>query len=146
MAYNVRRSFNEIRAEDLLTEQGLRVAELALWSATSDGLVERHELEGIVSTIRQVPGLDDFDEDDAQALLEDMAEFDDDAKVTARLHELAAGISEPGLRRAAFQLAVYCASSDGEFSRDETDFLEWLASAFGLAPAEAEAMILEVIP
>lgn len=146
MAYNVRRSFNEIRAEDLLTEQGLRVAELALWSATSDGLVERHELEGIVSTIRQVPGLDDFDEDDAQALLEEMAELADDPAVTARLHSLAAGITEPGLRRAAFQLAVYCASSDGEFSADETDFLEWLASTFGFDPEAAESLILEVIP
>jgi len=146
MAYNVRRSFNEIRAEDLLTEQGLRVAELALWSATSDDLVERHELEGIVSTIRQVPGLGDFDEDDAQTLLEEMAEFEDDEAVTARLHALAAGITDLGLRRAAFQLAVYCASSDGEFSADETDFLEWLASAFGFAPEDAEAMIHEVIP
>lgn len=146
MAYNVRRSFDEIRAEDLLTEQGLRVAELALWAATSDGLVERHELEGIVSTIRQVPGLGDFDEDDAQSLLVEMAEFDSDEAVTARLHALAAGITELGLRRAAFQLAVYCASSDGEFSADETDFLEWLASAFGFAPEDAEAMIHEVIP
>lgn len=146
MAYNVRHSFNEIRAEDLLTEQGLSVAELALWSATSDGLVEQHELEGIVSTIRQVPGLADFDEDDAKALLEEMAELDSDDAVTARLHSLAAGITEPGLRRAAFQLAVYCASSDGEFSQDETDFLEWLASAFGFAPEAAEALVLEVIP
>ena len=96
--------------------------------------------------IRQVPGLGDFDEDDAKALLEDMAEFDEYAKVTARLHALAAGITEQGLRRAAFQLAVYCASSDGEFSEDETDFLEWLASAFDLDPNAAEALILEVIP
>jgi tellurite resistance protein len=146
MPYNVRRSFNEISAEDLLTEQGVLVAELALWSATSDGLVERHELDGIVSTIRQVPGLADFDEGDAESLLEDMAEYDDDLKVTARLHGLAAGITEPGLRRAAFQLAVYCASSDGEFSADETDFLEWLAVAFGFGPEAAETMIREVIP
>ena len=146
MSDRFRRSFNEISAEDLLTEQGVRVAELALWSATSDGLVEAHELNGIVATIRQVPGLGDFDEDDAKALLEDMAEFDEDAKVTARLHALAAGITEQGLRRAAFQLAVYCASSDGEFSADETDFLEWLASAFDLDPNAAEALILEVIP
>jgi tellurite resistance protein len=146
MSFSVRRSFSEIRVEDLLTEQGICVAELALWAATSDGLVERHELEGIVRTIRQVPGLEDFDEGDAEALLEDMAEYDDDAKVTARLHALAAGITEPGLRRAAFQLAVYCASSDGEFSADETDFLEWLAAAFGLDPEAAEAMIREVIP
>lgn len=146
MPYNVRRSFDEISAEDLLTEQGVLVAELALWSATSDGLVERHELDGIVSTIRQVPGLADFDEGDAESLLEDMAEYDDDTKVTARLHGLAAGITEPGLRRAAFQLAVYCASSDGEFSADETDFLEWLAAAFGFGPEAAEAMIKEVIP
>ena len=146
MSDTVRRSFNEISAEDLLTEQGVRVAELALWSATSDGLVEAHELNGIVATIRQVPGLGDFDEDDAKALLEHMEEFDDDAKVAARLHALAAGITEQGLRRAAFQLAGYCASSDGEFSDDETDFLEWLASAFDLDPDAAEAMITEVIP
>jgi tellurite resistance protein len=146
MSDRVCRSFNEISAEDLLTEQGVRVAELALWSATSDGLVEAHELNGIVATIRQVPGLGDFDEDDAKALLEHMAEFDDDAKVTSRLHALAAGITEQGLRRAAFQLAVYCASSDGEFSEDETNFLEWLASAFDLDPDAAEAMITEVIP
>jgi tellurite resistance protein len=146
MSFSVRRSFSEIRVEDLLTEQGVRVAELALWAATSDGVVERHELEGIVRTICQVPGLEDFDDADAESLLEDMAEYDDDAKVTARLHALAAGITEQGLRRAAFQLAVYCASSDGEFSVDETDFLEWLASAFSFEPEEAEAMIREVIP
>lgn len=146
MPYNVRHSFTEISAEDLLTEQGVRVAELALWSASSDGVVERHELDGIVSTIRQVPGLADFDEDDAQAILGDMAEFDDDAAVTARLRALAAGITDPGLRRAAFQLAVYCASSDGEFSADETAFLDWLAAAFGFEPEAIEAMIHEVIP
>ena len=73
-------------------------------------------------------------------------EREGDEAVTARLHALAAGITELGLRRAAFQLAVYCASSDGEFSADETDFLEWLASAFGFAPEDAEAMIHGVIP
>lgn len=146
MSYSVRGSFGRISAEDLITEQGVQVAELALWAATSDGVVEPHELDGIVSTIRQVPGLEDFDEDDAHALLEDMAAYDDDAKVTARLHALAAAIVEPGLQRAAFQLAVYCASSDGEFSRDESDFLEWLATAFGFDPAAAEAMVLEVVP
>ncbi len=146
MAYSVRRSFSEIREEDLLTEQGVRVAELALWSATSDGEVETHELDGIVATIQQIPGLSDFDDDDARALLEEMAAHDTEPKVTARIHALAAGITEPGLRRAAFQLAVYCASSDGEFSADETDFLEWLASAFGFDGDTAEAMVREVIP
>ncbi len=146
MAYSVRRSFSEIREEDLLTEQGVRVAELALWSATSDGEVETHELDGIVATIQQIPGLSDFDEDDARALLEEMAAQDTEPKVTARIHALAAGITEPGLRRAAFQLAVYCASSDGEFSADETDFLEWLAAAFGFDGDTAESMVREVIP
>lgn len=146
MTYNVRRSFTEIRDEDLLTDQGVRVAELALWSATSDGEVEAHELDGIVSTIRQVPGLADFDEDDARALLDEMAAHDTEARVEARINALAAGITEPGLRRAAFQLAVYCASSDGEFSADESDFLEWLASAFGFDGDTAETMVREVIP
>lgn len=146
MTYSVRQSFSEIRDEDLLTDQGVRVAELALWSATSDGEVEPHELDGIVSTIQQVPGLSDFDEDDARALLDEMAAYDTEASVTARVHALARGITEPGLRRAAFQLAVYCASSDGEFSEDEADFLEWLAGAFGFDDATADALVREVAP
>jgi tellurite resistance protein len=146
MPYHPRRSFTDLGDEDALLEQGVQVAELALWAATSDGLIERHELDGIVRTIAQIPGLGDFDEDDARALLDDMTEYDDDAKVSARLHLLATGIRDPGLQRAAFQLAVYCASSDGEFSADETDFLEWLAVTFGFAPEAAEAMIHEVIP
>lgn len=146
MTYSVRQSFSEIREEDLLTDQGVRVAELALWSASSDGEVETHELDGIVSTIRQVPGLGDFDEDDARALLEEMAAYDTEPRVAARIRSLAAGITEPGLRRAAFQLAVYCASSDGEFSADESALLEWLASAFGFDEETAESMVREVIP
>ena len=38
------------------------------------------------------------------------------------------------------RVCVYCASSDGEFSADETDFLEWLAAAFGLDRAAAKEL------
>ncbi len=145
MAFDVRRSFDEVRREDHLADQGLRVAELALWSASADGVVEGHELAGIVKTIRQVPGLSDFDTADAQELLVEMALLGSDEQVSARLERLADGIHDDGLRRAAFQLAVYCASSDGHFSESEIALLRWLAGRFDIPPARATEFIREVI-
>lgn len=147
MAFDIQRAFQHVIWEgDDQRRQPLLVAELALWSAMSDGVLEEHEIVTIVDAIRQIPALAEFTRQEATALLRRMFEaFQEEEKMIERIHEVSRGISLAPLRRLAFQLAVYCAASDGMFTDAESQFLRGLQEEFEIPEGEASRLIDEVI-
>ncbi|MEZ4395093.1 MAG: tellurite resistance TerB family protein [Polyangiales bacterium] len=143
MAFSVKGAFEQARWDESDEEQPWAVAELALWAATSDDEIEDHEVRTIVQTLRSVPGLTDFTEEDAQEIVDEMESFATEEAVQARIAELAGAITDATLRRVTWQLAAYCAASDGELSAEEEDFLEYLQDAFDIDDEEAEALFHE---
>lgn len=123
---------------------GHALAELALWAASSDEIIERHELNAIVSTVRQLPGLDDFSLDDVRDLARAMAVFQSESAVETRVKTLAQLLSASDLRTAAFELAVYCTASDGILSADEMEFLSVLQHHLEIDSSDAAQLIVEV--
>lgn len=144
MARGQRPSFTELPRESVIITQGLLVAELALWAAATDGRVEPHEVSGVVSTVRQLPGLEGFTADDARTLLDEMSKLGSEPEVEARVSAVASAIADPELQRVTYQLAVYCAASDGELNADEAAFLAFLQRRFGIDDAEAARLFAEV--
>lgn len=143
MAFNVRSAFEKAAWTPGDDDQPWAVAELALWAATSDDEIEDHEVKTIVETIRGIHGLEDFSADDAHEIIDDMEGFDTDEAVQGRIAALARSILDPALRRVTWQLAAYCAASDGELSVEEEDFLEYLQDEFDIDDEEAEALFHE---
>lgn len=143
MSFSVKRAFEHAQWNAADDDQPWAVAELALWAATSDDEIEDHEVRTIVETLRSVPGLDDFAEEDAQELIDEMEGFTTEEAVQARIAQLAGAIIDPTLRRVTWQLAAYCCASDGELSPEEEDFLEYLQDAFDIDDEEAEALFQE---
>lgn len=134
--FNLRELFGSIAWNDR-RDEALAVAELALWAATSDGVIEPAEVSAIVTKIRELEGYADFTEDDARALLAEFDDYEDDVEVEGRIHEITEKITDAKLRRAAYQLAVVCAANDGVLTADERDFLEFLRESFELSVDEA---------
>lgn len=143
MGFNVRNAFEGASWDASDDEQPWAVAELALWAATSDDEIEDHEVRTIVDTLRAVPGLNDFSVEDAQGIVDEMEGFTTEDAVQSRIAELSAAITDPSLRRVTWQLAAYCAASDGELSPEEEDFLEYLQDSFDIDDEEAEALFHE---
>jgi tellurite resistance protein len=147
MPFQVKEAFQNITwsGEDKRA-QPLLVAELALWSAMSDGEVEDHELNTIVTTVQQIPNLADFSRAEADAMLKTiLSDFDDEDRMIAHIQQLTTKIDNPTLRRVAYQLAVYCASSDGMFTDAESGFLEGIREEFEIPGAEARRLIEDAI-
>ncbi|MBL8602335.1 MAG: TerB family tellurite resistance protein [Myxococcales bacterium] len=144
MPFDPRRAFADARWDAADDEQPWYVAELALWSATSDDEVEDHEIAAIVETLRQISALSDFTVGDAEEILDEMDRYSSAYAVNDRITALAEHITDPQLRRVSYQLAVYCAASDGELSRDEEDFLHFLQETFGIADDEADRLFADV--
>jgi tellurite resistance protein len=147
MSFQAKEAFQHIVwSGDDKRAQPLLVAELALWSAMSDGEVEEHELATIIATVQQIPNLEDFSRAEADAILTSMLhEFDDEDRMIAHIQRLTSKIDNDTLRRVAYQLAVYCASSDGMFTDAESGFLEGIREEFGIPGAEAKRLIEEAI-
>lgn len=143
MAFNVRNAFERASWSDGDDDQPWAVAELALWAATSDDEIEDHEIKTIVETIKAIRGLEDFSADDAHEIIDDMEGFETDEAVQGRIAALAGSIVDPTLRRVTWQLAAYCAASDGELSAEEEDFLEYLQDEFDIDDDEAETLFHE---
>lgn len=147
MPFNTKEAFQNIswKGEDPRT-QPLLVAELAFWSAMSDGVVEDEELTKILSTVRQLPHLEGFSSQDAQDILRRIEDaLDDEERMVARIEEITRKISDDTLRRVAYKLAIYCASHDGMFTDAESAFLEGLREEFQIPSPEAKQLIDEVI-
>lgn len=144
MPFDPRTAFEPVVWSADNDDQPWYVAELALWSATSDSVVEDHEVSAVVATLRQIEALADFTESEAQQILDEMERYTSAYAINDRITALATHITDPTLRRVSYQLAAYCAASDGELSRDEVDFLHFLQEAFGLSDAEAETLFREV--
>lgn len=122
------------------------IAELALWAATADGEINSAEIRQIVGLLNQVPGLTSFTADEAVRLVYGMAErYPSEDAIAARVTEIAMRIERPAARRAAFQLACWAASPDGELSEEESDFLDVLQDLFELSDDDADALRRAVI-
>lgn len=143
MAFSVRSAFERASWNEGDDDQPLAVAELALWAATSDDEIEDHEIRTIVETIRSIRGLEAFSADDAHEIIDEMEALETDDAVQNRITDLARAITDQALRRVTWQLAAYCASSDGELSAEEEDFLEFLQDEFEIDDEEAEALFHE---
>ena len=147
MPFQIKEAFQQVtwsgadkRAQPLL------VAELALWSAMSDGEIEEHELATIVATIQQIPALEDFSRQEADTLLAHILHsFADEDRMIARIEEITQKIDNDTLRRIAYQLAVYCAASDGMFTDAESNFLEGIREEFEIPDSEAKKLIDETL-
>jgi len=144
MPFDPRTAFDPIAWPADNDDQPWYVAELALWSATSDSVVEDHEIAAVVTTLRQIKALENFSEAEAQQILDEMEQYSSAYAVNDRITALATHITDPTLRRVCYQLAAYCAASDGELTRDEEDFLHFLQEAFALSEAEADTLFREV--
>ena len=147
MPFNTKEAFQNISWKgDDPRAQPLLVAELAFWSAMSDGVIEEEELAKIVSTIQQLPHLESFSKEDAQGILRRIEDaLDDEDRMIARIEDITKKISDPTLCRVAYKLAVFCASHDGMFTDAESAFLEGLQEEFEIPGAEAKLLIDEVI-
>ena len=147
MPFQVKEAFQKIAwSGDNKRTQPLLVAELALWSAMSDGEIEEHELATIIATIQQIPNLADFSRAEADAMLKHMLhDFADEDRMIIHIQALTSKIDDATLRRVAYQLAVYCASSDGMFTDAESGFLEGIREEFEIPGAEAKRLIEEAI-
>jgi tellurite resistance protein len=145
MPFDIRSAFSGISFGGD-SEQPRLVAELALWSAMYDGDLAEEEIDAISASLSQIPDLADFTVDDAKAMVSEMLKtFDDDEKVSERITDVAASITDPALRRVAYQLAIYCAATDGGFSPEESEFLRGLQAAFELNGDDAKHLIDEVL-
>jgi tellurite resistance protein len=146
MAFDVRSKFQGVGwvGKDP-TEQPRMVAELALWSAMSDGELEEKEVHAIVQTIREIPALHEFSVDDASQMLAEMvAGFTTEDAIADRIADLALSIEDAKLRGLSYQLAALCAASDGEFTEAESAFLELLQEVFELSDEDAERLVSEL--
>jgi tellurite resistance protein len=126
------------------------VAELALWSATVDGVVEPDEVLGLAELLRDLPGLEGFDDAEAQRTMDAMAAtYATDDAIADRIAEISQAIDSVPLRRASYQLALWCAARDGKFTEDELDFLQALQDTLGISDEDADALLhatIEVAP
>ena len=148
MAFDVRKAFARIRSkpEEDPRRQPLLVAELALWSAMTDGTLTREELAAITGVLREIPAIADFTVEDTARLVAEICDrYQSEDAIAARIEEVAGAILEPSLQRIAYMLAVMCASSDGVFSDDENAFLHGLQALFSLSDDDAERLAREAI-
>jgi tellurite resistance protein len=122
------------------------VAELALWSATADGVLDQQDVEELAGLLRQLPGLEGFDVDEAMRLVDAMAcTYTTEESIAARVTEIALAIHSAEARRASYQLALWSAARDGHFSEEEVSFLESLQECLEISDEEAEALLHQII-
>lgn len=118
------------------------VAELAIWAATSDGVLDRTEVEDLSTVLSQLPGLTGFDVARASAIVERLAAtYTSEDLIAARILELTVHVRSHEARSACYQLAVWCAARDGKFTEEEVAFLESLQEALELSDDEADALL-----
>ena len=117
------------------------LAEIALWSATADGVLEDAEVRELCAMLVRIEGLTHFDEDFARGVVAQMAErYRDEAAISERVLSLCVRVHDAALRARAYQLALWSAARDGHFSEDEAAFLESLQEALELSDDEADAL------
>jgi uncharacterized tellurite resistance protein B-like protein len=147
MAFDIRTKFEQVRWEDE-ENQALLFAELALWSAMTDGNLSEDEVQGIVQVVQCIPALADYDVDDAVEMLEEMRdEYGGSAEsIAERIVGVAQSLTDPTLRRLCYQLMTVCAGDDGKFSEAEVSFLQMCQEAFEIDDTEAESLVSEVFP
>jgi tellurite resistance protein len=124
------------------TVQAELMAEIAVAAATMAGPLTREERADLIESLREVPALEDFDRYDLQAIEErlDPSAEEYAARMEERLEEIAGSLTDPALRRAAYQLAVYFCAWDGTLSDEEQDLLAAMAEAFEIPDQEAAAL------
>jgi hypothetical protein len=123
-------------------EQARLIAEIAAAAATMSGSLSGATRADLIETLREVPGLEDFDRYELEAVIEQLAPDADDfaARMEERLADIAETLTDPALRRAGYQVAVYFCAWDGALSDEENDLLTALAEAFEIPDQEARAL------
>lgn len=127
--------------------QARRVAEVAIAAAIVNGTLGREEREDLVESLREIPGLDEYGDTDVREVmmqLRDLSAGEEPADFVAamedHLNDVANDLTDPALRRAAYQLGVYFAAWDGDLSDEESDLLEAMAEAFEISDFEARSL------
>jgi tellurite resistance protein len=122
------------------------VAELALWAATADGLLDEAEVDELAGLLARLPGLSTFDVERARTIVAGLAEkYATEEAIAARILELTVHVRSPEARRTCYQLAIWSAARDGRFSEEEAAFLENLQEALELSDDEADALFRETV-
>lgn len=126
------------------TDEAKLIAEVAIGAALIAGPIDGEERADLLESLREVPALEEFSEDELDDIVEALGppESEKDvedyvARMEDRLDEIAMELTDPVLRRAAYQLAVYFSAWDGELTDEEMDYLEAAADAFEIPDHEA---------
>jgi len=129
------------------TAQARLVAEVAVAATMVHGDPPSGTFDDLVETLREVPGLEDLTPRQVRRLIADVrdgVDTEDAGEFVSfledRLEEISTTLTDPTLRRAAFQLAVYFCAWDGVLSDEEMDLLTALAEAFEIPGLEARAL------
>ena len=118
------------------------VAELAMWAATADGVLDEREIDDIAGMLAQLPGLEGFDAARGRTLVGHLADtYTSEDAIAARILELTVHVRANDARRACYQLAVWSCARDGQFSEEEAAFLESLQEALELSDNDADALL-----
>ena len=143
MAFDVAKAFKKT---PIRQDQAQIVAEIGVWSALSDGDLEENELGALVAAVALVPGLENWGVPQLETLITEMnGKYAGEGQAAARVVEIVGALTDPGLRRCAYQLAAICAAADGEFSDSESEFLQGLQLHFEIPDPDAEALVNEAV-
>lgn len=136
------------RVDDMVfDDEARRVAETAIAAAIVEGDIGPDERADLVESLQEFPGLENFTDDDFRKTMDELREIAGSkdprgfvAAMEGYLDEVAMELTDPVLRRAAYQLAVYFCAWDGVLTDNETDLLEAIAEAFEILPLEARSL------
>jgi hypothetical protein len=148
MVFDVRKAFTAAAAgsEDGARREALLVAELALWSAMTDGRLGDDEVGAVAKVLGGIPALGGFGVADARRLIAEISDrYRSEDAIAARIEEVALGIESYALQRVAYALAALCATSDRTCSDDEAGFLGGLQSLWHIPDDEAEALVRQAL-
>jgi hypothetical protein len=136
---------NDTLDHALSDDQAWMVAQVTIAGALAEGEPERVVLEDLADTLRTFPGLEGFDTYAAVRCVEALTEGSETASALLRdlegwFVDAADALTDPRLRRVAYQLAAYACAWDGVISDAEQEVLDALSEAFEIEPFESRAL------
>lgn len=123
--------------------QSEAIVEIMFLVAAVDGHVADDELDLLRKNVRELTEVEVLTVD-ADALVPRLVARLADEGWAARMKAATLGIVAPDLQRLAYRLAAGVAFVDDRVEAAEADALDTLATTFGLADAEAQAILVEV--
>jgi tellurite resistance protein len=129
--------------DEVWDEQAICVSEVAVAAAMLRGPMTAARRDDLLESLREVPGLESLDDARLDALVTSLSSEAPRSlleSLEARLAEIVDELTDPSLRRAAYQLAVFFSEADGSASDEEFELLEALADVFEISDEEARTL------